>query len=168
MSCDPATEGQPPQGGRPIRIDEMLAALAMALICVISLANVVVRYLTDVSFAFTEEFSVFLLVFMTLTGSAVAFATDGHIRIVFFRDLLPRRLRRLADAAALLLAGLLFAMVLYYGALFAWDEWEYEETSPGLGLPNWIYTVWLPVLSGWILARIGGRLFRLFRHGGDA
>ena len=86
-------DGQPPQGGRPVRLDEALAALAMALICAISLANVVVRYLTDVSFAFTEEFSVFLLVFMTLVGSAVAFATDGHIRIVFFRNLLskPRR-----------------------------------------------------------------------------
>lgn len=168
MSRDPATEGRSPQGGRPVRIDEMLAALAMGLICVISLANVAVRYLTDVSFAFTEEFSVFLLVFMTLMGSAVAFAADGHIRILFFRDLLPLRHRRLADAGALLLSALLFAMVLYYGALFAWDEWAFEETSPGLGLPNWIYTAWLPLLCGWILVRIGGRLLRLFRHGGDA
>ncbi len=161
-------DGQPPQGGRPVRLDEALAALAMALICAISLANVVVRYLTDVSFAFTEEFSVFLLVFMTLVGSAVAFATDGHIRIVFFRNLLSKPRRRILDAVALLLAALLFAMVLYYGALFTWDEWQYEETSPGLGYPTWIYSIWLPLLSGWILVRIAGRLNRLFRHGGDA
>lgn len=140
----------------------------MALICAISLANVVVRYLTDVSFAFTEEFSVFLLVFMTLVGSAVAFATDGHIRIVFFRNLLPPHRRRYADAVGLLLSGLLFAMVLHYGALFALDEWQYEETSPGLGYPNWIYTIWLPVLCGWILIRIAGRLKRLFSQDGDA
>jgi TRAP-type transport system small permease protein len=163
-----ASAGQPPQGGRPFRFDEALCAAAMALICVISLANVVVRYLTDVSFAFTEEYSVFLLVFMTLIGSAAAFATDGHIRIVFLRNLLPVRHQRLADALALLLSALLFTMVLYYGALFAFDEWQYEETSPGLGYPNWIYTVWLPLLCGWILVSIAGRLQRLFRHDGDA
>lgn len=140
----------------------------MGLICAISLANVIVRYLTDVSFAFTEEYSVFLLVFMTLIGSAVAFAGDGHIRIVFFRNLLQPRHRRLLDGLGLLLSAVLFAMVLYYGALFAFDEWQYEETSPGLGYPNWIYTVWLPLLCGWILASIGRRLHRLFRHDGAA
>ena len=160
--------GLPPKGGRSVRLDEALAALAMALICVISLANVVVRYLTDVSFAFTEEFSVFLLVFMTLIGSAVAFACDVHIRIVFFRNMLRKPQRRILDAAALVLAAVLFVMVAYYGALFTWDEWQYEETSPGLGYPTWIYSVWLPLLSLWILARIGGRLAGLFRHGGDA
>ncbi len=162
-----ASAGQPPQGGRPFRFDEVLCAAAMGLICAISLANVIVRYLTDVSFAFTEEYSVFLLVFMTLIGSAVAFAGDGHIRIVFFRNLLPRH-RRLIDGLGLALSAVLFVMVLYYGALFAFDEWQYEETSPGLGYPNWIYTVWLPLLCGWILASIARRLHRLFRHGGAA
>ena len=41
----------------------------MALICLITLANVAVRYLTDISFAFTEEISVFLLVFLLAPGS---------------------------------------------------------------------------------------------------
>lgn len=157
---------QPPQGGRSFRIDEVLSAASMALVCAISLGNVVVRYATDASFAFTEEFSIFLLVFMTLIGTAAAFAGDGHIRITFLRDLLPPRHRRLADALALLCSGLLFLLVLYYGGVFAYEEWLYEETSPGMGLPNWIYTVWLPLLSALILARIGGRLIRLFRCGG--
>ncbi len=147
---------QPPQGGRSFHIDEALAATAMGLIRLISLSNVVVRYTTDASFAFTEEFSVFLLVFMTLIGSAAAFASDGHIRITFLRDQLPTKCRRLADAMALLFSALLFAMVLHYGAIYAFEEWQYEETSPGLGLPNWIYTIWLPLLCALILTRIGG------------
>jgi TRAP-type C4-dicarboxylate transport system permease small subunit len=72
----------------------------------------------------------------------------------------------LADALALLCSALLFLLVLYYGGVFAYEEWLYEETSPGMGLPNWIYTVWLPLLSALILVRIGGRLVRLFRCGG--
>ena len=45
----------------------------MALIALITLANVVVRYLTAYSFAFTEEVSVALLVALALLGSAAAF-----------------------------------------------------------------------------------------------
>lgn len=149
----------------PVRLEQALAAAAMALICVISLANVVVRYFTNVSFAFTEEFSVFLLVFMTFVGAAAAFAKAEHIRIGFFVDRLPPRLRLAAELLSLLATVFVFALVLYYGALFALDQWRYDETSPGLGLPQWIYSVWLPILSGVILLRVLGRGLALIRKG---
>ena len=38
-----------------------------------------------------------------------------------------------------LLAGLRHAQ--------AWDDYRFEMTSPGLGVPQWLYTVWLPLLS---------------------
>ena len=28
-----------------------------------------------------------------------------------------------------------------------WDDFRYDETSSGLGVPRWWYTVWVPVLS---------------------
>ena len=40
----------------PDRLEGYLAAAGMAALCLITFANVVVRYLTDVSFAFTEDF----------------------------------------------------------------------------------------------------------------
>lgn len=144
----------PPPPKVPLKVEEAGAAIAMGLICAISLANVVVRYLTNASFAFTEEFSVFLLVVMTLLGASVAFARHEHIRITFFLERLPRPFRLAAEAATLLVTTALFSMVLYYGALFALDEWEFETVSAGLGYPNWIYTVWLPLLSAVILFRV--------------
>lgn len=158
-------EGEPPpQPKVPLKIEEAGAALAMALICAISLANVVVRYLTNASFAFTEEFSVFLLVVMTLLGAAVGFARHEHIKITFFLERFPKRLRFAAELLTLAVTTALFAMVLYYGALFALDEWEYETVSAGLGYPNWIYTLWLPLLSGVILFRILERAWLAFRR----
>jgi hypothetical protein len=53
------------------------------------MANVLVRYFTDISFAFTEEISVALLVVMTLIGASHAFATNHHIAITFFVDRKP-------------------------------------------------------------------------------
>ncbi len=57
-------------------VEEGIAAVAMALVCVITFGNVLVRYFTNASFAFTEEFSVFLLVVLTLAGASAAFARN--------------------------------------------------------------------------------------------
>ena len=126
----------------------------MAIICLISFANVVVRYATDISFAFTEEFSVFLLVFMTLIGAALAFATDDHIRITFFVERMGKTARRVAGLLSLAATLVVFSLVLWFGALFAYDQWAFEETSAGLGYPTWIYSVWLPILAGVIILRV--------------
>ncbi|WP_084327725.1 TRAP transporter small permease [Salinarimonas rosea] len=156
-------ESRAPHARVPVRIEEALGALAMALIVAISFGNVVVRYLTNVSFAFTEEFSVFLLVFMTFVGASAAFATNEHIRITFFLDLMRPRARLLAEAVTLFATTAMFALVVYYGAQVTYDEWYWEETSPGLGYPAWIYTIWLPLLSLAILGRVVGRAIAVFR-----
>ncbi|WP_417816134.1 TRAP transporter small permease [Thalassospira alkalitolerans] len=151
--------------GKSIKVEEALAALALALICLISLANVVVRYMTDVSFAFTEEFSVFLLVVMTLLGASIAFARNEHIRITFFLERFPRPVRVLAEMITLAITTLLFSMVVYYGFLFTLDEYKYDEISAGLGYPSWIYSIWLPMLAVLILVRVLGRGWLLARAG---
>lgn len=147
----------------PIRIEQALGAAAMALICIISLANVIVRYATDVSFAFTEEYSVFLLVFMTFVGTALGFATDSHIRIGFFVDRLPLPLQRLCEALVIVATLIMFGLIVYYGALLSLDEYRFGETSPGLGYPTWIYTMWLPILSVAIILRVLGRAWARLR-----
>jgi TRAP-type transport system small permease protein len=141
--------------------EEGAAAVAMALICVITFANVLVRYLTNVSFAFTEEFSVFLLVVMTFFGAAAAFARNRHIRLEFFVRKLGVRLRRGIEIAVTLCGLVLFAVLVFYGTRLFWDDWTYGTTTPGIGIPQWIYTVWLPLLSALITLRIAGRLARL-------
>jgi TRAP-type C4-dicarboxylate transport system permease small subunit len=146
-----------------IRFEEAIAAVAMAAICVITFANVVVRYLTNASFAFTEEFSVFLLVVVTLVGAAAAFARDRNIRVDFFVLKLSQAAQFRLELAGMALSAILFAMVAWYGWRFFVDDWNYGTTSPGLGIPQWVYSVWLTVLSGLIVARIVGRLVRVWR-----
>jgi len=146
-----------------IRIEEAIAAAAMALICVITFANVVVRYLTNASFAFTEEISVFLLVVLTLVGAAAAFARDRNIRVDFFVKMAPDAARWTLELAGMALSAALFAMVAWFGWRFFLDDWKYETTSPGLGIPQWVYSVWLTVLALAIVARIAGRFIRVAR-----
>jgi TRAP-type C4-dicarboxylate transport system permease small subunit len=142
-------------------VEEGIAAIAMALVCIITFANVLVRYLTNASFAFTEEFSVFLLVVMTLAGASAAFARNRHIRMEYFVGKLGPRAHRGVELLVTLCGLALFAVLAFYGFYLFLDDWQYGTTSPGIGVPQWIYTVWLPVFSALIALRILGRLVRL-------
>ncbi|WP_417775861.1 TRAP transporter small permease [Stutzerimonas xanthomarina] len=128
------------------RLERVLATLALVIISLISLANVMVRYFTDASFAFTEEISVFLLVILTFAGASVAMRSNRHIRIGFAERMFPR-LRTPLILLQWLASVLVLGMVIWYGGQFALEEHQWESESPGLGLPNWWYVVWLPLLA---------------------
>ncbi|WP_324692470.1 TRAP transporter small permease [Cobetia sp. D5] len=130
-----------------MRPESWLAALALGLIGIISLANVVVRYATDASFAFTEEFSVFLLVLLTLAGASVAIRRQAHIRIALLEDVLPLPLWRLVVVLQTLAVLVVLGLVVWFGGTFALEEYQWDSLSPGLGLPNWWYVIWLPILA---------------------
>ncbi|MFP2768605.1 TRAP transporter small permease [Oceanisphaera sp. KMM 10153] len=136
------------------RLERWLAALALLAVCIISLGNVVVRYTTDASFAFTEEFSVFLLVVLTFAGAAVAARRHVHIRIELVEEWLPVRLRPVLYLLQWAASVLLLGLVVWYGALLTWEEYSWESLSPGLGYPTWIYLIWLPLLCLAIIWRL--------------
>ena len=95
----------------------------MALICLITMANVLVRYFTDISFAFTEEISIVLMVVMTLVGAAARLRRQPHIAITFFVDLLGRAAAASRAALALLAAaGACSRCSLVLGTRMAWDD----------------------------------------------
>jgi TRAP-type transport system small permease protein len=134
-------------GPRSLRIEEAVMALAMALLCVITLANVVVRFFTSISFAFTEEISVWLMVVMAMVGSSSALARRHHIAVTLLVERAAPRFRKTLDLFGLLATATMFGVLAWYGTRFAWDDFRYDVTSPALGIPQWLYTAWLPLLA---------------------
>ena len=137
-----------------VRLEEALAAGAMALLCLITMANVVVRYLTNISFAFTEEISVWLMVVMTMVGSAGAFVKGHHISISFFVERLTPTTKRLVQLSGLFASTAMFAVLAVFGTRMAYEDFRYDVTSPALDVPQWLYTVWLPLLSVLVVVRL--------------
>jgi TRAP-type transport system small permease protein len=163
MECETPQEAKGPKTRVPLKFEEYTAGITIGLLGLITFANVVVRYLTNFSFAFTEEFSIFLMVLVALLGGSSVMAKGGHLKIMFIVDRLAPKRRRVIRAAANTLTALTFLLLTIYGGRMAWDEYRFEVTSPGLGLPTWIYTVWLPVLSLAIFGRAVGVLIRGLR-----
>jgi TRAP-type C4-dicarboxylate transport system permease small subunit len=137
----------------PVELEEGLAVACMALLVLITLGNVLTRYLTDESFAWTEEISVFLMVVMTLAGTSAAAARDRHIRIEYFYDGGSAARQRSFKILGACTAGLLFVVLAGLFARVVADEIRYGETSMGLGIPRWWFTLFSPLLCAAIAAR---------------
>ncbi len=150
----------PPAEPRSLRLEDWLTVLVMAALALITFTNVLVRYFTNSSFAWTEEISIFLMIVLALVAGSAAVARNLHIRIEYFADggsaARQARLARLGAACV----ALLFGLIAVLSVRVVWDDYRFGETSPGIGVPQWWYSVWLPVLSALITARALGLLVR--------
>src|SRR5690554_1237478 len=107
------TAGQGPSMSQPavkipLVFEDWVSVLSMALLALITFANVLVRYLTNTSFAWTEEFSIFLLIVVTMTAGSTAFVRMQHIRIEFLADAGPHNRQRAMARVATFFSVLFF------------------------------------------------------------
>lgn len=123
-----------------------IAVACMALLVVITLLNVLTRYFTDQSFAWTEEISVFLMGLMCFAGAASVAGRDQHIRIELFYDSGTAARQRSLKLFSSAVSMVFFIVLAYLFARLVMDEYKYEETSMGLNVPRWWYSIWLPPL----------------------
>lgn len=149
----------------PLAIEDWLTVIVMGLLALITFANVLVRYFTDQSFAWTEEFSVFLMIVLSLVAGSASVARNLQIRIEYFAESgSEARQRRLAQFGALMVA-LMFGLIAVLSVRMVYDDIKFGETSPGIGVPQWWYTIWLPVMSTAIAGRAIGLFVRRGRQG---
>ena len=161
---DPLALQVKPRTRLPLKFEEVAVAAGMAAIALITAINVVVRYLTNISFAFTEEYSVVLMVLVTILGTSLAMAGGRHIRIEYFTYFLSARGRQIAEIVAMVLVIVCFGIIMVYGFKLTWDEYRYDSLTPGLGDPQWLHTGWLPLLSLFVIGRAAGRAIRMARR----
>lgn len=149
-----------------LRWEDWLGAAILALLVLMTFCNVLVRYLSSQSFAWTEEISVFLLLAMTLLGVAATVAAGDSIRIDCVLDRLGLRGQRAVHVMAALLGVLVFGLLGFLYALTGWTEWTYDETTSGMGAPRWAYTIWLMLLALAVTLRYAQACWRAYKRGG--
>lgn len=147
-----------------LKIEDYLSAIVMGVLALITFANVLVRYFTHQSFAWTEEISIFLMIVLTLVAGSAATARNRNISIDYLSLRSSRKRQyQLAQFGTTLVAMLFLCMALL-SLRMVWDDYRFEETSPGIGVPQWWYSIWLPILSFAISLRATGLLIRRKRQ----
>jgi len=134
--------------------EEVMGALLLGVMACLAFANVITRYVFEYPLAFTEELEVNALVWLTMFGTAAAFRRRHHLRLLFFQEKLPPAVQKWLQAAMGILAVGLFASLGYLGYMQLLDERLLEITSESLNLPQWLYTVCIPVGCTMIIIRI--------------
>jgi len=121
------------------------------LILGVVLCAVFCRYVLNQSLTWSDEVVRYLFVWFTLIGSAAVLRDRMHIRVEFFVDLFPMKLRRLLEMSELVLIIAFNAALIVIGLL--WVVQTQGTYTPALGMPlNWIFYGALPstaLLSAW-------------------
>lgn len=145
--------------------EEFLGSFLLAIMATIAFLNVIVRYCTSFSFAWSEELTVNFFVWVTLLGTARAFRDGTHLSMSIIFDSLPRGGRLVCYLLACAIAILFFGSLIYTGSLEVWDEIELDSISESLGIPVWWYTIATPLFSLLIIIRLLQRATQVIKTG---
>ncbi len=136
------------------KFEEILGAAMLAVMVTVAFINVVVRYCSSFSFAWTEELTVNFFVWIVLLGTSVAFREAGNLRMNLIYDHAPKAVRLILYIFSIVLCISFFAVLAYMGYIEVLDEIDLEVTSEALELPVWWYTCCIPLMSLVIIFRI--------------
>ncbi len=134
--------------------EEVLCVLLFAMMGIIMFVNIISRYLLKYSLAFTEELVVSFFVWVTLLGAAIAFRQGSHLSFSFLTERLSAKTQRILLWLSALLGTLLFALLIYFSIYQIKDEIALKITSSGIGVPQWWYSIGMPIWSILVIIRI--------------
>jgi TRAP-type mannitol/chloroaromatic compound transport system permease small subunit len=114
-------------------IGRFVAWITLSLVVVV-FADVVMRYLFNISFVFTQELEWHLFAFIFLMGAGYTLLHDGHVRV----DIIYQQLGPKAQAWVNLIGTIFFllpgcAMVVITSWKFTHNAWTVMEGSPDPG-----------------------------------
>ena len=145
--------------------EEMLGAVVLAIMAVVTFVNVVTRYVIVFPLAFTEEVTVNLFVWIVLLGASMAFRRSGHLAMGFIYNLMPLYLKKTCFFISMGLSILFFSILTYLSGIQVMDEIELGVTSDALAISAAWYSAGVPVFSALIIARIVQAGRKVLREG---
>jgi TRAP-type C4-dicarboxylate transport system permease small subunit len=137
--------------------DNMEEAAGVVLLFVMSLlafANVITRYFIHYSFAFTEEIEVACLVWLSMLGAAAGFRRGIHLGFDLLALKFPSLGKNVLYPLGALLTIVTVSIVIYFSFFQMKDEIMLGVFTEALSIPQWIYTLALPVGGCLVILRI--------------
>jgi len=138
-----------------LKIEELISAILLFIMASIAFINVLSRKIFHLSFAFTEEITVHFFVWVTVLGIAIAFEKGAHLGMVTVYNKLPKTIKKAAALISAMISTLLFLIVNYYAFREIYmDITIFHMESEALRIPEWIYTIGIPIFSVFIFKNI--------------
>jgi C4-dicarboxylate transporter DctQ subunit len=134
-------------------VENTLAAASFMVITAVALMNVISRYLLNASLAFTNEITVNLAVWMTMIGTAIAVRERAHLGFSLLHEKARGPARHLFTGLIALVVALFLAVVIIHGWDQTMSQRESGRTTPSIEIPQWWFSLALPLGAGLALLR---------------
>jgi TRAP-type C4-dicarboxylate transport system permease small subunit len=134
-------------------LEEVAGVALLGIMAAFAFLNVITRYFIQYSFASTEEIEVACLVWLTMLGAAAGFRRGIHLGFNLLELRFPS-LRKILFPFASILTILTVSLLVWISFFQIKDEFALGITSEALGIPQWLYTLAIPVGGVLMILRI--------------
>ncbi len=145
------------------RLEESLIAILLALMTLVTFAQVIARYVFNYSFVWALELVTFLFGGLIFLGMAYGVRVGAHIGVdALVRQLSPSRARAVAIVATVLC--MVYAAIVFAGAwTYVGKMHEIGILAQDIPIPQWVPRLVLPLGYALLFLRFGQVLLRLLR-----
>jgi len=124
---------------------EIVSALLLIFITVLTLAQVIMRYIFNNPFTWSEELAIAAFIYLTFLGISVAYARNRHLWVDAFVAALPRTMAIVVNGLVLALsAGFLILLSILMIKVIVMT-WKMGITTAALEIPRAFIYLSLPL-----------------------
>lgn len=130
------------------RAEHWIIAVFSVAALIIGTAQVVMRYVFNTGFHWTEAiFILFTIAAMLFAGSR-AVRDDAHVKVDILPQLLPRPVQKILRVFRYVVSGALVSIFCWAGLQYVLFTHNMGIVSPTSGLPIWVIYTMVPVTMG--------------------
>jgi C4-dicarboxylate transporter DctQ subunit len=134
------------------RPGEWIGVIGLAVMGLITFANILARYVFKTSWSFSEELVTGLFLLVSLIGAAIGAERGILMGLSLFTDMLPKRYRRFIQIGQSVFILIFAVLLVYYGIGMTRSEWKMGITTAALGIPEAVYGSFIPIGAFFIAA----------------
>lgn len=130
-------------GGYLRKAEELILALLLAVMILLSTAQILLRNLFDSGIPWADPLLRLLVLWVGMLGAMLATHYDKHIRIDLVTRFIPPQYHRLSGSVTALASAVVCALLTYHSAHFVHFEWQ-DGSEAFIGVPAWMAESILP------------------------
>jgi TRAP-type C4-dicarboxylate transport system permease small subunit len=147
-------------------MEEVAGVTLLATMAVLAFINVITRYFIQYSFAFTEEVEVACLVWLTMLGASAGFRRGIHLGFNLLALRFPNLGKNVLFPLGSILTIITVCILIWFSLQQIRDELGLRIATEALGIPQWWYTLAIPVGGILIIFRIIEATYRKLKKEG--
>lgn len=146
-------------------IEEVVTAVIVFVMFLITVLNVIARYILKVPFGWSEEITMSLFVWATMMGASAACARNENLGFSLLVDMIPPRQKRIFQIITQVITVFFFLFIVWNGSQMVQNEISLNMVTPVGRFPEWVFGIAIPIGAAFFIFRTVQKIIRLAKGG---